>query len=46
MHEIGIGKVEISVFNPLNSICAIDNPKINSLAKTVSKKLKKVVDSL
>ena len=40
------GGVEISAINPLNSIGAIDNTKLDSLAKTVSEKLKMVVDSL
>jgi uncharacterized protein (DUF302 family) len=46
VQENGSGGVEISAINPLNSIGAIDNIKLNSLAKTVSEKLKKVVDSL
>jgi uncharacterized protein (DUF302 family) len=40
------GGVEISAINPLNSIGAIDNPMLDTLAKTVSEKLQKVVDEL
>jgi uncharacterized protein (DUF302 family) len=40
------GGVEISAINPLNSIGAIDNPMLDSLTKTVSEKLQKVVDEL
>jgi uncharacterized protein (DUF302 family) len=42
----GEGGVEISAVNPLNSIGAIDNSRLQSLAKTVSEKLQKVLDSL
>lgn len=40
------GGVEISAVNPLNSIGAIDNSRLQSLAKMVTEKLQKVVDSL
>lgn len=40
------GDVEISAVNPLNSIGAIDNRRLQSLAATVSQKLQTVVDSL
>jgi uncharacterized protein (DUF302 family) len=40
------GGVEISAVNPLNSIGTIDNSRLQSLAKTVSEKLQKVLDSL
>jgi uncharacterized protein (DUF302 family) len=40
------GEVEIAVFNPLNTMGAIDNPQLQSLAIEVSDKLKSVVDRL
>lgn len=46
VQEANGGGVEISAVNPLNSIGAIDNSKLQSLAKTVSEKLQKVLDGL
>lgn len=40
------GGVNISAVNPLSSIGAIDNGGLQSLAKTVTEKLRKVLDSL
>src|SRR5687768_9215059 len=38
------GEVEISAINPLSSIGAVENTKLQSLAKEVSDKLQAVVD--
>lgn len=40
------GKVEVSAVNPLSSIGAVENDRLQSLAKTVSEKLQKVVKGL
>lgn len=40
------GEVEVSAINPLSSIGAVENDRLQSLAKTVSEKLQKVVEGL
>lgn len=40
------GEVEVAAINPLNSIGAIENNRLHSLAKEVSEKLQAVIDRL
>lgn len=46
VQEIGEGRVEIAAVDPVASMAAIDNPRLNELAEDVRDRLKKVVASL
>ncbi|MFC1742634.1 DUF302 domain-containing protein [Candidatus Riflebacteria bacterium] len=40
------GEIEVSTIDPLSSMQAIYNPKLEEIARTIRDKMKKVVDSL
>lgn len=46
VQEIGEGRVEIAAVDPVASMAAIDNPRLQQLAADVRDRLKKVVASL
>ena len=46
VQEIESGKTEVSAVNPLKTMSAVENDKLQSLAAEVSKKLKAAIDSL
>ena len=46
VQETGAGTVEVSAVDPVASMQAIENPRLQGVAETVRAKLKAVVDSL
>ena len=40
------GQVEVAAVNPISSMMAVDNPELEPVARAVTEKLKKVIDSL
>ncbi len=46
VQDVGNGMVEVSAVDPVVSMAAIDNPKLEVVAKTVQAKLRDVIDSL
>ena len=46
VQEIESGKTEVSAVNPLKTMSAVENDKLQTLAAEVSKKLKAAIDSL
>ena len=46
VQEIESGKTEVSAVNPLKTMSAVENDKLQSLAAEASKKLKAAIDSL
>jgi uncharacterized protein (DUF302 family) len=44
--EVSEGRIEVSVIDPVASMAAVDNPKLQVVAVQVRDKLKKVIDSL
>ena len=44
--EQGNGQVEVAAVNPISSMMAVDNPELEPVARAVTEKLKKVIDSL
>jgi uncharacterized protein (DUF302 family) len=46
VQEVGDGKVEVAAVDPLASMAAIDNPKLQAVADGVGEKLQKVIARL
>ncbi|MHB8884271.1 MAG: DUF302 domain-containing protein [Methylovirgula sp.] len=46
VQDIGGGKIEVAAIDPLASMQAIDNPKLQQAAAAVGTKLRKVVEAL
>jgi uncharacterized protein (DUF302 family) len=46
LQDRAAGGVEITAINPMETMAVVANPNLTSLAEEVSKKLKKVVDTL
>ncbi|MEX0815231.1 MAG: DUF302 domain-containing protein [Dongiaceae bacterium] len=46
VQETGAGTIEVSAVDPVASMQAIDNPRLQGVAETVRAKLKAVVDGL
>lgn len=46
VQETEAGKTEIAAVDPIASMAAIENPKLEGIAGTVRSKLKKVIDSV
>jgi uncharacterized protein (DUF302 family) len=46
VQEVGDGKVEVAAVDPLASMAAIDNPKLQAVADGVREKLQKVIAGL
>jgi uncharacterized protein (DUF302 family) len=46
VQEISEGKTEVAAIDPIESMQAIENPKLRNVAEQVQSKLKKVIDSL
>ena len=46
VQETGAGTIEVSAVDPVASMQAIENPRLQGVAETVRAKLKAVVDSL
>ena len=46
VEEVGNGKIEVSAVDPLASMQAIDNPKLQPIAEQIREKLRKVIESL
>jgi len=40
------GQVEVAAVNPISSMMAVQNPELEPVARAVTEKLKKVIDSL
>jgi uncharacterized protein (DUF302 family) len=40
------GEVEVTAINPMETMAAVDNPNLSSLAEEVSQKLKSAIDKL
>lgn len=46
VQELGSGKIEIAAVNPLESMKAIQNPELGSVALQVTEMLKRVIETL
>ncbi|WP_416442617.1 DUF302 domain-containing protein [Leeuwenhoekiella sp. A16] len=46
VQEIEDNKIEVAAVNPMASMQAIANPELEKIAKEITEKLKKVIDSL
>jgi len=46
VQELAPGKVEVAAIDPIASMQAVQNPKLENVAKEVQAKLKAVIDSL
>ncbi|MCA9731923.1 MAG: DUF302 domain-containing protein [Deferribacteres bacterium] len=46
LQEKATGTVEVSAVDPLSSMMAVQNDKLNEVARDIQEKLKKVIDSL
>lgn len=46
LQEHDNGEVEVTAINPMETMAAVDNPNLSSLAKEVSQKLKTAIDNL
>jgi uncharacterized protein (DUF302 family) len=46
VQEISDGQVEVAAIDPIASMQAIENPKLQEIAEKVRSKLKKVIDNL
>jgi uncharacterized protein (DUF302 family) len=46
VQEVAEGKVEVAAVDPVASMMAIENPKLQDIAEKVRAKLKRVIDNL
>lgn len=46
VQELSDGRIDVSVIDPVASMAAVENPKLQGVAVQVRDKLKKVIDSL
>ncbi len=46
VRETEDGKIEVAAIDPLESMRAVDNPKLQEIAEEIREKLKKVVDRI
>lgn len=46
VQEISKGEIEVAAVNPLASMQAIDNPKLEGIAREIKEKLKKVISNI
>ena len=46
VQDLGNGKIEVAAVNPIESMKAIENPELGSVANQVTEMLKRVIDQL